>query len=316
MDVQDQDYKKQQPKVSICIPAYNQTQYLNILLASIQAQTFKNFEVIVSDDSSTEAVAEMIKEFDKKFPINYTRNTPALGSPENWNAAIAKATGQLIKIMHHDDFFSQSTSLQKMVTYLEDGKYDYVFANTSIQNVQLPQTQRLHTIKDFPKILNNPELTFFGNPIGAPSTLLCKQEIAKQLQYNKQFIWLVDVEYYYRLFKLSTNGAVVQEPLIATHDAADHQISKDCIDDYELQAKEQLILFYQMQNHVSRLQSFFMQMFFLRTMFLQNNRNKIIAKEKLPLWFKLYNVSVAHSWLRSVLLLLVKTSNKFRPIFI
>ena len=316
MDVQDQDYKKPQPKVSICIPAYNQIQYLNILLASIEAQTFKDFEVIVSDDSSTEAVAKMIREFDKKLPINYTRNTPALGSPENWNAAIAKATGQLIKIMHHDDFFSQSTSLQKMVAYLEDGKYDYVFANTSIQNVQLPQTQRLHTIKDFPKILNNPELTFFGNPIGAPSTLLCKQEIAKQLQYNKQFIWLVDVEYYYRLFKLSTNGAVVQEPLIATHDAADHQISKDCIDDYELQAKEQLILFYQMQNHVSRLQSFFMQMFLLRTMFLQNNRNKIIAKEKLPLWFKLYNVSVAHSWLRSVLLLLVKTSNKFRPIFI
>ena len=316
MDIQDQDYKKPQPKVSICIPAYNQTQYLNILLASIEAQTFKDFEVIVSDDSSTEAVAEMIREFDKKLPINYTRNTPALGSPENWNAAIAKATGQLIKIMHHDDFFSQSTSLQKMVAYLEDGKYDYVFANTSIQNVQLPQTQRVHAIKDFSKILKNPELTFFGNPIGAPSTLLCKQEIAKQLQYNKQFIWLVDVEYYYRLFKLSTNGAVVQEPLIATHDAAEHQISKDCIDDYELQAREQLILFYQMQNHVSRLQSFFMQMLFLRTMFLQNNRNKIIAKEKLPLWFKLYNVSVAHSWLRSVLLLLVKTSNKFRPIFI
>ena len=316
MDVQDQDYKKQQPKVSICIPAYNQTQYLKILLASIEAQTFKDYEVIVSDDSSTEAVAEMVNSFSEKFPINYTRNKPALGSPQNWNAAIQKANGQLIKIMHHDDFFSEGNSLQKMVTYLEHGNYDFVFANTTIQNVQAPQTQRLHTIKDFPKILNNPELTFFGNPIGAPSTLLCKQEIAKTLQYNKHLIWLVDVEYYYRLFKLSTNGAVVHKPLIATHDAAEHQISKDCIDDYELQAKEQLILFYQMQTHVSRLQSFFMQMFFLRTMFLQNNRNKIIAKEKLPLWLKLYNVIVEYSWLRSVLLLLVKTSNQFRPIFI
>jgi glycosyltransferase involved in cell wall biosynthesis len=316
MEIQEQDYKKQQPKVSICIPAYNQTQYLQILLASIEAQTFKDFEVIVSDDSSTEAVAEMAKSYSEKFPINYTRNKPALGSPENWNAAIKKASGQLIKIMHHDDFFSESNSLEKMVACLDYGNYDFVFANTTIQNVLSPQTQRVHTIKEFHKILKNPELTFFGNPIGAPSTLLCRQEIAKKIQYNKKLIWLVDVEYYYRLFKLSINASVINEPLIATHDAAEHQISKDCIDDYELQANEQLILFYQMQNRVSKLQSFFMQMLFLRTMFLQNNRNKIIGNEKLPLWLKIYNSIVDYSWLRSVLLLLVKTSNQFRPIFI
>lgn len=316
MEFHEQDNIKHQPKVSICIPAYNQTQYLQILLASIEAQTFKDFEVIVSDDSSTEAVAETIKSYSEKLPINYTRNKPALGSPENWNAAIKKASGQFIKIMHHDDFFAESNSLKKMVAFLEEGNYDFVFANTTIQNVLSPQTQRVHTIKDFPQILNNPELTFFGNPIGAPSTLLCKQEIAKKIQYNKQLIWLVDVEYYYRLFKLSIKGAVINEPLIATHDAAEHQISKDCIDDYELQAKEQLILFFQMQQRVSKLQCFFMQMLFLRTMFLQNNMNKIIVDEKLPFWLKLYNSIVDYSWLRSVLLLLVKTSNQFRPIFI
>src|SRR5438477_7380483 len=107
------------PTVSICIPAYNQTTYLEKLLESVTRQKFIDFEIIVSDDSTTDEVSNLLSNFNFGRKLKYFRNHPSLGSPENWNASIRQATGQYIKIMHHDDLFTSETSLSEMVDFLE-----------------------------------------------------------------------------------------------------------------------------------------------------------------------------------------------------
>ena len=59
------------PIISICIPAYKRIDYLKRLLWSIEIQKFKDFEVIISDDSNDHSVEELIKEFKGRFEIKY-----------------------------------------------------------------------------------------------------------------------------------------------------------------------------------------------------------------------------------------------------
>src|SRR5258705_12616457 len=92
--------------ISICIPAYKRVKYLERLLESIMTQEYKDFEVIISDDSDDDCVARHIKNYSGKFSIHYYKNNPSLGTPANWNFAISLARGIWIKLMNHHDWFS------------------------------------------------------------------------------------------------------------------------------------------------------------------------------------------------------------------
>jgi glycosyltransferase involved in cell wall biosynthesis len=51
------------PKVSICIPTYNRKDYLKETLDSVFTQTYRDYEVVIVDDGSTDGTEEMIKLF-------------------------------------------------------------------------------------------------------------------------------------------------------------------------------------------------------------------------------------------------------------
>src|SRR5882724_7428907 len=97
--------------ISICIPAYKGIEYLQRLLDSIAMQTFRNFELVITDDSPDDTVKELCKQYQNQFPLNYHRNPVPLGTPANWNEAISKAVGEWIKLMHDDDWFYDKNSL-------------------------------------------------------------------------------------------------------------------------------------------------------------------------------------------------------------
>ena len=78
------------PLISICIPAYKQVDFLQRLLDSIRTQTFRDFEVILTDDSPDNAVADLVTAFSTALPIRFIKNPVALGTPENWNEAIRR----------------------------------------------------------------------------------------------------------------------------------------------------------------------------------------------------------------------------------
>src|SRR5436853_6661036 len=97
------------PLISICIPAFKRTDFLKKLLASIRMQDFLDFEVIVTDDSPGKDVEDLCSAY-SDVPIAYYKNLQRLGTPENWNEAIRKANGKWIKLMHDDDWFSNTNS--------------------------------------------------------------------------------------------------------------------------------------------------------------------------------------------------------------
>lgn len=149
------------PFFSICIPAYKNAAYLGRLLDSIALQTFRDFEVIISDDSPDDALLQLIEPYKAKFPIFYQKNIIALGTPENWNQSIRQANGKWIKLMHDDDWFSGETSLQLFAdAAISNPSKDFIFS--AYNNVYLGKNKtetisapsnRLQQLKATPMIL-------------------------------------------------------------------------------------------------------------------------------------------------------------------
>jgi glycosyltransferase involved in cell wall biosynthesis len=187
------------PFFSICVPAYEQVFFLKQTLDSIQKQLFTDYEIIFSDDSTSDEVYELVHSYDFHGKLKYFRQIPSLGSPENWNFTSRQSRGKWIKILHHDDALFDEFTLQNL--YFLALKTDKnwiagapVHPSPTINRfctVLLPRG--LWLLEKYPGILA------FGNFLGVPSVTLIKRECSKP--YDENLIWLVDVAYYLNLIK-------------------------------------------------------------------------------------------------------------------
>lgn len=214
--------------VSICIPTYNQTVFLTKLLHSIAVQSYKDYEVIIADDSSTSDVEMLVQSFRDRFTIQYFKNKPSLGSPLNWNKAIENSKGDIIKIMHHDDWFKNSDCLLKFAEKIEKEKYDFVFCTSEILDVQTNQNSYNEPSDDFIKELNeNPKILFNKNLIGSPSAIAFKKEFFQPFDIKLKY--LVDVDFYINLLSRKIKIAFIKEPLITNTANNSEQITASSI---------------------------------------------------------------------------------------
>jgi hypothetical protein len=92
------------PRVSIGLPVFNGENYLAETLDSILAQTFADFELIISDNASTDRTEAICRQYaaqDRR--IRYVRNPSNLGAARNYNRAFELARGEYFKWNGHDD---------------------------------------------------------------------------------------------------------------------------------------------------------------------------------------------------------------------
>ena len=92
------------PRVSIGVPVFNGARYLAATLDSILAQTFADFEVIISDNASTDRTPEICALYQRRDSrIRYYRNDVNLGSARNFDRTVDLATGEYFKCANADD---------------------------------------------------------------------------------------------------------------------------------------------------------------------------------------------------------------------
>lgn len=122
--------------VSICIPTYNGKSYLEEALRSIEYQTYRNIEVIISDDSSTDQTLDICEKFKKETNIpTYIYNHKPNGIGANWNNCIQKANGEYIKFLFQDDIL-EPDCIEKQVIFLSENNLEVVCSKRSIINEQ------------------------------------------------------------------------------------------------------------------------------------------------------------------------------------
>ena len=215
--------------VSICIPCYNQVKYLRKTIESVLEQDYLNYEIIVSDDSSTDEVKNLVGELNAVVgnKIRYYRNAPGLGSPENWNHCIRLSSFDWIKFIHHDDWFNEPKALSKFMDSATAGN-DFVFSASVSKNISANTLQNHYPPLDFINHLKaDPSILFTGNLIGPPSSVLFNKR--KQISFDTRMKWLVDIDFYLT-YLLSTeyHFSYLGEPLITSVSYAEHNVTNQC----------------------------------------------------------------------------------------
>ncbi|MGZ4098295.1 MAG: glycosyltransferase, partial [Bacteroidia bacterium] len=199
--------------VSVCIPAYNQTEFLRKTFDSLVKQSYKTFEVVLTDDSTTSDVRLLTEKFKDRLQINYYKNPVSLGSPANWNKAIDLAKGELIKFIHHDDWLASETSLEEFVKVFQDKPgLQFAFCDSEILNVgeskkifNIPPNSFLESLKRDPRVLFN------DNRIGSPTATMFRKN---ELRFDEKVKYVVDLEFYMRYLQLNSSFEYIHKALI------------------------------------------------------------------------------------------------------
>jgi len=95
------------PRVSVGLPVFNGERYLEETLDSILAQTYSDFELIISDNASTDRTEEICRAYAAKDErIRYFRNGTNLGAAKNFNRVFELSSGEYFKWAPHDDIIA------------------------------------------------------------------------------------------------------------------------------------------------------------------------------------------------------------------
>ena len=118
------------PNLSIGIPVFNGQEFLPELLDSLLAQTFRDFEILICDNASSDRTPQICCEYQRRDSrIRYIRNERNLGAIANFNRVFQLATAPLFKWAAHDDLHHEAY-LDTCVRLLE-GNPDVILAHTS-----------------------------------------------------------------------------------------------------------------------------------------------------------------------------------------
>ncbi|HSW78908.1 MAG TPA: glycosyltransferase [Candidatus Babeliales bacterium] len=106
---------KKPPKVSVVIPAYNEATYIGRLLNALVKQSYKNFEVIVSDAESKDGTKEVVDSFKNKLDIKFIESPP-LGPAHGRNIGAKNCKGEWLLFLDADDDIDDSDFIQTLIT--------------------------------------------------------------------------------------------------------------------------------------------------------------------------------------------------------
>lgn len=139
-------------KFSVLVPLYNTPEsFLKAMIESVQAQTYKNWELCLADGSDREHsfVGEICKKYaDGDKRIKYEKLEKNLGISENTNACIRMATGEYIALFDHDDLLHPSALYEAMRAICEHGA-DFIYTDENTFSEEPRDAYNPHFKPDF-----------------------------------------------------------------------------------------------------------------------------------------------------------------------
>ncbi|MGK9126158.1 glycosyltransferase [Olivibacter sp. SA151] len=214
------------PKVSVIIPNYNHGKYLRKRIDSVLNQTFRDFEMIILDDASTDGSKEIIEDYRGHGKIKtIIYNQKNSGNPfHQWHKGIMHAKGQYIWIAESDDWCDDH-----MLQYLIDGiEGDEKCTISYCQSYCIDGNNQIRWRSNYPKLADIVDgITFINqhmisiNTIFNASMAIWRREIYDQISHDfQEFRFAGDKLFWIRLAakgKVSINGRLMN--YFRKHDA-------------------------------------------------------------------------------------------------
>lgn len=210
-------------KITVCLLTYNHVEVIESTLRSILDQAITGYEVIVSDDCSTdgtwERILELAAEDARIKPVRTPRN---MGMPGNANFAVAQSDRPYIALLHHDDLYRQDL-LEKWAGVLErNADVSFVFNPYDTPNAERMYGRRFNEERlDGSWFLEKFLFARWGCAVRG--TAMIRRYWWEQLGgMREQFNLLADVDMWMRLSSRSAVGYVPEPVIIVRHQRPDY----------------------------------------------------------------------------------------------
>ncbi|MBA3663143.1 MAG: glycosyltransferase family 2 protein [Bacteroidetes bacterium] len=208
------------PLVSICIPVYNGDKYIDETISCCINQTYKNLEIIISDNCSTDNTIQLIKRYNDPR-IKIFSNACNIGLEANYRKALTYATGKYMAFLGADDGMTLD-AVEKEVAIMESPEFkNIVLVNTYIQIIN--DESKNVFLKKF-IFGGGPLSAFWGirsnflygsNTIGEPNGSLFKREAYEKIpepKFRNGNKWTLDLDMKFELM-LQGDSYMIPEPL-------------------------------------------------------------------------------------------------------
>ncbi len=221
------------PKVSVLLPTYNYARFLPEAIESVLAQDFTDFELIVSDDASTDASAEIIRGFaarDSRIRAHF--HPQNLGMVAHWNWTLGEARGEYVKFLFGDDRLVSAHALGRLAALLDAEPTATLAASARLildeqsRAVEIWDELGVAGLKPGREIIVRC-LRRDRNLIGEPSAVMFRREAGRR-GFDPAWRQLVDEEMWFHLLSAG-NLAYDPEPLCAfrRHAAQQTVVNRD-----------------------------------------------------------------------------------------
>jgi len=198
--------------ISICIPAYEMggygVAYLTNLINSIAMQSFKDYEIVISDHSQNKDI-ELYCQSLLDLPIRYYRYDKNYGNgPANTNNAIRFSKGKYIKPMFQDDCFTNRDALKILYKLTEESKKKWIVCSSGHIGINGEDLNHYCIPRWHKEGMNSISMYMQDPYIGSPSRVMWLKD--DELLFDTNLVHYMDVEMWFRV------GNKYDEPIIFT----------------------------------------------------------------------------------------------------
>jgi len=207
--------------VSVCLPLWNGELYLRETLESLINQSYKNIEIIISDNGSQDLSREIVRDYQSKDDrIKLNINEKNLGYSGNVNKLIELAKGEYIAIYHCDDVYRKNIIEEQVKYLIDNGTLAGCFTLSNQINeigAVLRDSEQYrknfniekNTIVNLDLFIKN--MCILGNMLICPSSMI-KSEIYNELNgYNTAIKYIEDQDMWIRILERYDIGIIAQE---------------------------------------------------------------------------------------------------------
>jgi glycosyltransferase involved in cell wall biosynthesis len=207
------------PKISVLIPTYNYGHFLPEAIESVLAQEFRDFELLIVDDCSTDDTAGIVRPFCARDErVRFSVNPANLGMVNNWNHCMEQARGEYIKFLFGDDKLYHPQALGKMMALLE--KHSSATLAASARVIVDEKSNAVDVYRELGNgchkgtdVIRDCLMENGKNLVGEPSAVLFRKSDARR-GFDSRYLQIVDVEMWFHLLEKG-DLAYTREPLCA-----------------------------------------------------------------------------------------------------
>ncbi len=206
-------------RVSILMPTYDYGRYIGPALESVLAQTFRDFELLVVDNCSTDDTAPQVERYAARDArVRYIKNESNLGMVGNWNRCLSHARGTYVKFLFSDDTLLTPDALERMVDRLDRAPSTaLVVSSRAIINADSARLgvmsySDIDRVRDGRKVIKECMLEQ-KNRIGEPSSVLFRRKHSAR-GFDTRYRQIVDLEMWFHLLEQGDMD-FIHEPLVS-----------------------------------------------------------------------------------------------------